>query len=754
MMKRYDLIDWTAEPHNHYVPLRDKNRETDIQNAAVLPRINIKVPGSIYDALQNVGLIEDPFFEMNSLKAQWVAGYWWEYRTDIDLPAHDEGERIELVFEGIDYKGHVFFNGREVGVSENMYVPFVADVTDLAREGKNNVRVVLENAPDEVGQIGHTSRVVTQKARFNYKWDWCTRLISIGLYRPAYIRTYREVRVKDLYFKPVGLDGDAEVYVDLHSPTTAEGCRVRVEIGGCVAEAGLNRLNRQAAMRVHVDHVKLWYPNHEGDQNLYDLTVTVLREGKVLDTLTKKVGFRQITLEQNDNAPLGALGYVFTCNGKKVYTRGVNLTPIDHTCYNDPVKMEALLTLMKKANMNLIRVWGGGVIEDDVFYDLCDRMGFMVWQEFIQSSSGIDNIPSKIERFLENQAKTADWATKHLRNHPSLAAWSGGNELMDAENIPSTFADRNLGELLGIVTYNCPHIPMLPTSASGPWEGLSGTHHPGENHDVHGNWRFMGVADHYTHYNHSDCLFHSEFGVDGMTCVESMKKFLSEENLKPTDMQKNHVWRHHGEWWDVAPRDKEIFGEPDTLEQMVARSQYVQAEGLRYIVEANRRNAFHNSGSIIWQVNEPFPNLSCTSLIDYYMQPKPVFWQVGKAFAPLNVSLKYDKMVWNIGEEFSAEVYVSLDGEMQEVEYSYTAGGKTVTGKVKCGMTGGVKVGEIRLIAEGKYIDVVLAAKAADGKTYRNTVRLLVKQENGYCCDEGLFDFYPKNEEIGYTRGR
>ena len=745
MGKRYDLIDWTAEPHNHYVPFQGKNAETDIENKAILPRINVKVPGSIYDALYKAGLIEDPFFEMNSLKAQWVAGYWWKYQTEIEMEKPTDTHRAELVLEGVDYKGHVFFNGHRLGSSENMYVPFVADVTEWVVDGVNKVVVILENAPNEIGQIGYTSRVTTQKARFNYKWDWCTRLISIGLYRPAYIRIYDTARVENFYFKPVGMEGDAEVYVDLHGNT--EGCTVKVEIGGCAVEAGLDMRRIQAKMRVHVDDVKLWYPNNEGAQNLYDLTVTVLREGEALEAVTQKVGFRQIALTQNDDAPIGALGYVFTVNGKKVYARGVNLTPMDHTCYNDPVKLEALLTLMKKANMNLIRVWGGGVIEDDVFYDLCDRMGFMVWQEFIQSSSGIDNIPSKNEAFLENQSKTANWATKHLRNHPSLAVWSGGNELMSDVNVPSTFADRNLGELLGVVMQNSPHIPMLPTSASGPSEMLHRSiWHPGENHDVHGGWKYDGVVHHYTHFNVSDSLFHSEFGVDGMASLCSLKKFLSKQNLKPSDMQQNYVWRHHGECWDTALRDKGIFGEVTTLEQQIGRSQFIQAEGLRYGLEANRRRAFHNSGSVIWQINEPYPNVSCTSLIDYYMQTKPVFWQVAKAFAPLNVSLKYPKLVWEQGEEFTAEVYVTLDGEEREVEYSYTADAQTVTGKTVCGHTRAVKVGDIRLTAKDKYIDVVLFAKSADSKTYQNTVRLLVKQDDGFCCDEGIIGFYPETE--------
>ena len=745
MIKRYDLVDWTAEAHNHYVPFQGRNAETDIQNKSLLPRIPIKVPGSIYDALVTAGLLEDPNYEMNSLKAQWVAGYWWKYQTELEMTVPAEGERAELVLEGVDYKGHIFFNGKKVGYSENMYVPFVADVTELVKDGANQIAVVLENAPDEIGQIGHTSKVLTQKARFNYKWDWCTRLVSIGLYRPAYIRIYETVRVENFYFKPVGIEGDAEIYVDLHGNT--EGCRVRASVGGASFESDLDfKYRRTAKGRVHVDNVKLWYPINEGEQYLYDLVIDVLKDSKVIHTETHKVGFRQITLEQNDDAPIGALGYVFTVNGKKVYARGVNLTPLDHTCYNDPEKLEALLTLMKRANMNVIRVWGGGVIEDELFYSLCDRMGFMVWQEFIQSSSGIDNIPSKHEEFLINQHKTAVWATKSRRNHACLAVWSGGNELMDADWVPSDFADRNLGELLGVVRQYSPHVAMLPTSASGPHQNLD-LSHPGENHDVHGHWKYYGVVDQYRIFNGSDSLFHSEFGVDGMTYVRSLEKFLSKDNLKPTDMNQNYVWRHHGEWWDTYHRDCAIFGPVETLEQQVGRSQFIQAEGLRYGLEANRRRAFRNSGSIIWQVNEPYPNVSSTDLIDYYMETKPVFWQVGKAFAPLNVSLRYDKLVWDKGEEVSAEVYVMLDGEEQEVEYSYTAGGETVTGKVMAGLTGGVKVGEIKLVAEGKYIDIALSAKAADGKTFENTIRLLVKQENGFCSDEGVIGFYPATQD-------
>ncbi len=738
-MQRFEFTNWTTCPNYPYVPFRVGNVETEAKNMYIIPPFSCHVPGSIYDDLQAAGLIEDPFFEINSLKAQWVSNHWWTYEGHVDLHPKGGTEKLELVLEGVDCMGHIFFNGKKLGENDNMYVPFVADVTGIAREGDNVITVVLENAPDEMGQIGYTSRTYTQKARFNYKWDWCTRLISIGLYRPVYIRAYESVRIEDFYFKPVGIEGDGEFYATLHGDTT--DCTVQIEIGDFKAVLPLDSRKRSVRTRLHVNNVKLWYPLNEGEQNLYELTMTVLRGGRAVETQSAMVGFREFHLSQNDNAQVGALGYVFTCNGRKVYAKGVNLTPIDMTCYNDPVKLEKLLTLMKAANINLIRVWGGGVIEDEQFYDLCDRMGFMIWQEFIQSSSGIDNTPSKVEQFLVRQEKTATWAIKTRRNHPSLMVWSGGNELFDPDGTPSDFSDRNIAELLGKVTQYSPHIPMLPTSASGPQGGIN-LDYPEECHDVHGAWQYYGPEEHYRIYNNSPSLFHSEFGVDGMASVDTLKTFLSEDNLKPgTTMGSNYIWRHHGEWWDTSWRDTNIFGAVTTLEQQVARSQFMQAEGLRYGLEANRRRAFNNSGSIIWQVNEPFPNVSCTSLIDYTMRPKPVYYQVTKAFAPLNVSLKYDKLIWEAGEEISAQVYISLDGEEREVSYSCFGGDCKVEGKVKAGLTHAVCVGEIRFKAEGKYADITL--KAEDGvHTYENTIRLLVRQENGKCSDEGVYGFY------------
>jgi beta-mannosidase len=175
------------------------------------------------------------------------------------------------------------------------------------------------------------------------------------------------------------------------------------------------------------------------------------------------------------------------------------------------------------------------------------------------------------------------------------------------------------------------------------------------------------MVNHYYKLNQCDSLFHSEFGVSGLANIESLKKFISQENQLVTDMNENLVWRHHGEWWDMLPTSKELFGELESLDQFVKVSQFIQAEGIRYILEANRRRKFKNSGSIIWQFNEPWPNVSCTSLVDYYQQPKMAYYWVKDAFAPLHVSLKYDKLFYLPEEEFKGQVFIHNSLEAKEI---------------------------------------------------------------------------------------
>ena len=657
------LKDWTVAGSWPYTVLHSKSVETGARVSAVTPRIPARVPGSVYDDLERAGLIPDPYYECNSILSEWVANRFWSYMTSFPGP-DSRGRRVRLVLTGIDYHAHVFLNDRKIAEHTGMYVPLTVDVTEMLAESKNTLTVVLESAPDEMGQIGYTSRTWTQKARFGYKWDFSTRLVDIGLYGEVYLDVSDDP-VKDVRIR---YEGEGKLRITAGNPCFRA---VLSMDGAAVAEGDTD----DGGLTLAVPGPSLWYPNGYGEQPLYDLRILTGDDEKAFS-----VGLRTVEYRKPACADPNVLPYVPVVNGIPVYIKGMNMTPLDHrTGTVTRGKYEKLLTIARDAGVNLIRVWGGGIIESEDFYDLCDRYGIMVWQEFIQSSSGIDNVPSKRPEFLELIGNTARAVLPVKRNHVSLTYLSGGNELIDPDMVPSTFEDENLAMLKAIADELAPDVLMLPTSASGPSEWFD-PEHPERNQDVHGPWQYQGVKGQYERYNRTDMLLHSEFGVDGMSNIASIRTVLAPVNQKVTTVEDNLTWRHHGEWWDTyAHRERPLFGEITDLEELCDLSQYLQAEGIRYAVEAHRRRAKTASpallapgdvfapkkqesiGAIVWQMNEPWPNVSCTSLVDYYGEPKLAMYFWRDAEEPLRLTLRYEKLVWRPGEEFSGHAFLCDD---------------------------------------------------------------------------------------------
>ena len=657
------LKDWTVAGSWPWTVMQGASVEIGAKFSAVTPRIPARVPGSVYDDLERAGLIPDPYFERNSLLCEWVANRFWSYCTSLKKP-ETGGRRARLVFRGIDYHAHVFLNDRKIAEHVGMYAPLTIDVTDALREGENTLTVVLESAPDEMGQIGYTSRTWTQKARFGYKWDFGTRLVNLGLYGEAFL---------DICYDPVK---DVQIRYEgcgrLTVSAANQNFRAALSLRGITKAEGKTSAG---TLTLEIPEPELWFPNGYGEQPLYDLTLRSEDDEKSF-----RVGLRTIEYRKPDCSDPDVLPYVPVVNGIPVYIKGVNMTPLDHrTGTVTRERYDRLLSLARDAGVNLIRVWGGGVIESEDFYELCDEYGIMVWQEFIQSSSGIDNIPSKRSEFLRLLEQTARAVLPEKRNHVSLTYLSGGNELMDENGIPSNFSDENIAMLKRIADELAPDVLMLPTSASGPTEWFD-PDRPERNQDIHGPWKYEGVRGQYELYNRLTILLHSEFGVDGMSNIGSILTVLSPENQKVTIMAENLTWRHHGEWWDTySYRERPLFGEIGDLEELCDLSQYMQAEGIRYAVEAHRRRAKtskpavftqgevfapvtqENIGSIVWQLNEPWPNVSCTSMADYYGNPKLalLFWR--DAQEPLRLTLRYDRLVWKKGESFEGFAFLCDD---------------------------------------------------------------------------------------------
>jgi Glycosyl hydrolases family 2, TIM barrel domain len=303
--------------------------------------------------------------------------------------------------------------------------------------------------------------------------------------------------------------------------------------------------------------------------------------------------------------------YDLLVGDEKVTIKGWNWVPVD-ALYGVPRrdKVERLLRLAAESGANLIRVWGGGLLESDEFYELCDVLGVNVWQEFSQSSSGIESVPSDDPEFVRTLAEDARQIVPRLRAHPSLAIWSGGNELAGDDSTPV------LAALKDVVAELDPERSWVATSPLGD--------------DVHGPWEHQGLRAHYALYDDGKpCRLHSEFGVEGMTNRDAHKRLIAAEHRWPAD-RSNPVYEHLGAWWNNAPFVQDAFGgRIGDLETMRRASQWLQYDGLRYAVEARLRQGI---GVIPWQLNESYPNAWCTAVVDYHGEPKPAYYGVKRAY--------------------------------------------------------------------------------------------------------------------------
>ncbi|MBA2528818.1 MAG: hypothetical protein H0V19_02455, partial [Euzebyales bacterium] len=639
------------------------------------------VPGSVVADLVRAGDVPDPRVDRNSRHCEWVAERTWVYRRDVSLTQPLDGRRVVLHLEGVDHAAEVFCNGERVGAHEGMFTPAAFDVSARVTRGDNVVSVVVAPAPDSEPQVGRTDRVGNGKSRMTYGWDFCPRLIHLGLWDRAWIDVVDGVRITDVHARPrlaAGLAQAAvawEAAVEIHrrGALTVEAAVLRGGEVVAVAEhtgvppGGVSSLRGSLT----VDHPALWWPNGHGEQPLYELRVRARLQGGGDDVRAVRFGIRHVELVANASAPPSARPYTFVVNGVKVYAQGWNWVPMDiHHGVEDPDRLGHLIDLAARAHVNLLRVWGGGLVEKEAFYDLCDRHGIMVWQEFPLSSSGISSQPSRDPAYVARMAADAERIVPRRRNHPSLVLWCGGNELHDAEHLPLGDGEPVIAALRDIVGRLDPDRAWLPTSPAGPHQTGSPPaatdRDPDDQHDVHGPWEHQGLSGQRTVFNRATSLLHSEFGVEGLTNLATLEAFVSPEHRWPADRSNPH-WVHRGDWWINTPMVGRAFGGGiDDLETLVRASQLLQAEGLRYAVEANRRRQWRNSGSIPWQFNEPFPNGFCTSAVDYRGRPKAAYHGVAAAYRPVHPSASFATLAWHGHDDFAAELWVSSSREHLE----------------------------------------------------------------------------------------
>jgi beta-mannosidase len=625
-----------------------------------------EVPGSVVTDLWRAGELPDPYRGRATRAAEWTGDRAWVYRRTVDLRRLAPGEQAVLEFDGIDPSGSVFWDGELLGCVFGLYRRARFAVPDrLATAGEHRLAVVLDPIPPSQPQVGRTELVRVHRPRMNEGWDFCPRFPHQGIWRPA------RLVVSDAHVHDVGvrttLDRLGHGRVELAATVTATGGPdVRFEFrlvdagGRPVAAQRGSTSGSELVAELDVAAPELWWPRGYGRPVTYTAQLFVADEPDPVWQGT--VGFRRAELVPNPGAPADARPYTAVVNGTAMPLLGWNWAPVDAQ-YGAvrPARVQHLVELAARSGARLLRVWGGGLVESEEFYDACDRAGLLIWQEFSQSSSGMQSAPSTDDAFVRLMIDEAAAVIPARTHHPSLFLWGGGNEL-DLDGTPLTEQHSPvLAAVRDTVARLDPGRAWTPTSPTGPvfhnrLDVIAAA--PDRQHDVHGPWEHQGLRGQHTLYDAGCSLSHTEFGVEGMTNRRALERLVPEPDRWPAD-RTNPVYRHLGDWWNNAPLVQHSFGDRLTdLEALQRASQLLQATGLGYAVEADRRRYPHCSTVLPWQLAESYPNAWCTSSVDHAGNPKPAYYAVTRAFAPSRVTLRTPTSVWADEPELVAEAWL------------------------------------------------------------------------------------------------
>lgn len=630
--------------------------------------IDAVIPGDVRAALVAAGRLTDPDRDPTDIDAQWVDDLEWWYR--FDLPA-TYGAAV-LRFDGIDTFATVFVDGVERATSVNMFRVVEVDVTDArvvavridrpwARLGLDSARA-FDDRRDPV-------RTRMRKAQFGYGWDFAPNQPSIGLWRPVTLIERDHGWIDSVRFQTLRIDGPAAVVaVDVFVGGTAE--RARVELDGAFEQEApvADGVARVVAV---VDNARLWWPHTHGEPALYDLRVELEAAlEQAADVHESRVGIRTITLDESPNPDEPGLRFFrFVVNGQPIFAKGANWVPADYAvgCV-DEATYQPLLELAVEANMNMVRVWGGGVYEHDAFYEICDELGLLVWQEFMFACNPVDDSD---QAFLDDIRAEATDQVRRLRSHPCLAQWCGNNEIEGIAMLRDANLERSPGarifyEVLpavvaaedGVLGY-MPTSPMLGNGSEQAdrhnwdvWHALRARELAGLDFDNYGEMYAQGVdvdldtpagqalAQGMSAEQYLDDIsrFPSEFGLRSMPARTTLARWVDEAHLELTDDQIRLRNRDtNGPTNKVEAAMSLVIGRADTLDELTDMSQFTQAEGLKLACEHFRRRWPSCAGTLIWQLNDPWP-APTWSLIDHAGRGKGALAYAARFFAPVLTS--------------------------------------------------------------------------------------------------------------------
>ncbi|NOX47368.1 MAG: glycoside hydrolase family 2 protein [Chlorobi bacterium] len=619
-----------------------------------------QVPGFVQTDLFKNHIIPDPYFGGNEKELQWISRSEWEYKTTFDI---DKGllkkEHLELVFEGIDTYAHIFLNGSQLLQTNNMFRKWEVDCKSLLIEGTNILEVhfapseKLDSIQAENQNIAFPDmRSYTRKAPYQSGWDWAPRFVTMGIWKPVYLRCWKDARIENIRIKQDSIVNDTawittvfeiesskiqDCFLSIIDESTSDlvnKARVRLE-------KGLNSFS----VDFTISNPELWWTNGLGEPHLYQFGFMV-QTNRSIDKKYKNIGIRTLELVQQPDS-IGESFY-FNLNGMPVFMKGANYVPQDNFPAGISVsRYNRLIKSAVDANMNMLRVWGGGIYEDDLFYDLCDKNGILVWQDFMFAC----NLYPGDKDFTKNVKQETIEQVKRLRNHPSMALWCGNNEIDEAWhnwgwqkslgysekdstklwNEYLNLFEKLLPHIVDSLTDETPYVPSSPKNGWGRKESLT-------EGDMH-YWGVWWGGEPFEMYEKKVGRFMSEYGFQGFPNMKTLFSCLDSTDLKlDSKALLNHQKHPKGMELIRDYMEREYFV-PMKFEDYNYVSQLVQAYGIKKAIEAHRRAKPDCMGTLYWQLNDSWPGISWSG-IDYFGRWKALHYFVKKAYQEYLISFE------------------------------------------------------------------------------------------------------------------
>lgn len=733
-----------------------------------------KVPGTIHQDLLNHNRIPNPFYGMNEEAVQWVENEDWMYRTSFVVTEEQlNRDAAVLELDGLDTYADVFLNGALILCSDNMFVGHKVPVKSVLRKGENRLLIRFRSAVKEAlpqwetngfdypADNDHSSKrvsIYTRKAPYSYGWDWGIRLATCGIWRPVRLVFSDVARIEDYYVRQASVSAskaDVDNRLEITN-VTSQPVSALLKVAYHYSANDTKEVQKQIELRpgentvylpVMIDNPHLWMPNGWGEPSLYKFTASVSVDGVEVASQERQVGLRSIRVVMEDDEH--GKSFYFEVNGHPMFAKGANFIPDDALLPNVTTeRYKRIFEDVKAANMNILRVWGGGIYEDDKFYDEADRNGILIWQDFLFACTTYPHDPL----FLKRVEAEAEYNIKRLRGHASLAMWCGNNEIYEGvrywgwknKYTAEAFAEMNRG-------YDVLFRQLLPDMVKrfdsdrfymhgSPYEANWGRPESWKIADSH-NWGTWYGRKPFESFDSEIPRFMSEYGFQAFPEMKTIRTFAEEKDFE----LESPVMNAHQKATIGNALIKQTMGlyykVPAKFEDLVYVGLVLQGQGMRHGIEAHRRNRPYCMGSLFWQLNDSWPVVSWSS-IDYYGNWKAMQYQSQRAFAPVLINaIKEgdDLCVYLISDELQDRDDVRLTVELMDFD-GKSHGKWTYSGKLSANTS---------MLFLKKRVDEFLSKQ--DAAT--SFLRFTLKAKNGAALADEVFYFaYPKDQKLPEAR--